>query len=60
MSPCEDVSTLRCGDDQWRAAGQSKGLWLAVIAVTWFVGLGWLAGLVYLLAVRPKRRAAVV
>ncbi|MDY7103420.1 MAG: DUF2516 family protein [Actinomycetota bacterium] len=50
-------AALRPGH-QWRAADQSKGLWLIIIAATWFCGLGLVGGLVYLFAVRPKLKAA--
>lgn len=37
----------------WQAADQSKVLWIVLIIVLWFIG-----ALVYLIAIRPKVKAA--
>ena len=38
------------------AAGSNKTTWIVVIAVAWFVGLGFFLGGFYLLFTRPKVR----
>jgi hypothetical protein len=45
-------------DAQWEAVAQSKNFWLAALLVSWVVCLGWMVPWVYLLAIRPKLRAA--
>jgi hypothetical protein len=40
------------------AAGSSKTLWLVLIVATWLIGLGWVLGWVYVLAVRPGVKRA--
>ncbi len=46
-------------DVQWTTAGQSKGLWIALMAVgTVFRGAGIVLSIVYLAAIRPKLEAA--
>ncbi len=45
--------------EAFAAAGSSKGLWLGLMIGGWFLcGIGGILGWVYLLAVRPKVRAA--
>jgi hypothetical protein len=45
-------------DWAFKAARQSKGLWIGLIVGTWVIALGWLLGWVYVLAIRPKVKRA--
>jgi hypothetical protein len=45
--------------EAWEAAGQNRGLWIGLQAVgVVFCFVAWIVSLAYLLAVRPRVRAA--
>jgi hypothetical protein len=50
------VDAARRPADAFYGAGSNKGIWIVVIAVAWFFGLGFFLGGFYLLVTRPKVR----
>lgn len=53
------VDALGASEAQWAAVGQSKIMWVALVAGGMlFAGpVGWILAVVYLVTVRPKLRA---
>jgi drug/metabolite transporter superfamily protein YnfA len=45
-------------DSAWARAEQNKTLWIVLQAVGMLVCFGWILAVVYLVAIRPKVRAA--
>ena len=50
------VDAARRPADAFYAAGSNKTTWVVLIAVAWFIGLGFFLGGFYLLFTRPKVR----
>jgi len=50
------VDAARRPTEAFYAAGSNKTIWIVVIAVAWFFGLGFFLGAFYLLFTRPKVR----
>jgi hypothetical protein len=50
------VDAARRPADAFYGAGSNKTIWIVVIAVSWFFGLGFFLGGFYLLFTRPKVR----